>query len=393
MGKKSVRNRIFKSNTLMVVTVLALFLCINTFVLKAHTPGRERYENTITGDKAAGMEGQKKWEYDSDAFLLYFILDGILCIGVLLGVSFIFTDRMAKRILTPLEKLGDGAERIRSGNLAEDIEYSGESEFENVCRAFNEMQHDILAEREQLKKYEKARTDMIAGISHDLRTPLTAIRGTVKGLMDGVAGTPDMQQKFLETAYLRTGEMETLLQQLFFFSTMETGKLPIRFSDIFLNRYLEQYITEKQADMKLSETVFSFEPPEKDMTISADPEQLRRILDNLLENSLKYAEVPALRIGIRAYREKRWAMIQFSDNGAGIPPSVMEHIFEEFYRGDDSRNRKKGNGLGLYIVKYLMEAMNGSVWAENRDGLAVTLSFPLKGVKHIHERDKKDSDC
>lgn len=387
MRKKSVKQRIFRSNTLMVITVLVLFLCINTSVLKIHT------QDENSNEKSYAMEEHDKWEYGSDLFILRFILDGVLCIGILLGVSLIFTNRMTKRILIPLEKLNDGSQRIRSGNLTEDIEYSGECEFENVCHTFNEMQHDMIAEREQLKKYEKARTDMIAGISHDLRTPLTAVRGTVKGLMDGVAATPEMQNKFLEAAYRRTEEMEELLNQLFFFSAMETGKLPIEFTAISLNGYVEKYIHEKQTDTRLSDVKFSVHQSGNDLTISADPQQLQRILNNLLENSLKYAGNPNLHISMTVYREKRQAVLQFADNGAGISPTAIEHIFEEFYRGDYSRNKQKGNGLGLYIVKYLTEAMNGNVCAENRDGLVITLAFPLKGVKHIHERNKKNSDC
>ena len=396
MRRQTVKARIFKSNALMVITVLLIFLCINTFVLKRHLPGKNSYYSSGTENEIGVTdEMTTKWgyEYDSNLFILLFVLDGVICIAALLGVSLIFTNRMTKRILEPLEKLNDGSERVRSGNLTEDIEYSGEVEFENVCHTFNEMQHDILIEREQLQKYEKARTDMIAGISHDLRTPLTAVRGTVKGMMDGVAATPEMQQKFLETAYRRTEEMEVLLKQLFFFSAMETGKLPLQLADFSLNHYVEKYICEKQADIGLSDIHFSVYPSEKDLTISADPEQLQRILDNLLENSLKYAGIPDLHISIKVYREKRRAMLQFSDNGEGVSQAVMEHMFEEFYRGDASRNQQKGNGLGLYIIKYLMEAMNGSVWAENRNGLLITLSFPLKGVTHSYERNKKDSDC
>ena len=94
----------------------------------------------------------------------------------------------------------------------------GDAEFEDVCITFNHMQEHILREQEKNRKYEKARTDMIAGISHDLRTPLTAIRGTIKGLMDGIAATPEMQEKFLQAAYRRTGDMDGLLNQLFYVS-------------------------------------------------------------------------------------------------------------------------------------------------------------------------------
>ena len=169
--------------------------------------------------------------------------------------------------------------------------------------------------------------------------------------------------------------------------------LPIELTEISLNPYMEKYIYEKQTDANLSDVNFSCHLPEKDMIILIDPEQLKRILDNLLENSLKYAENPDLHISLTVYKERRRAVIQFWDNGMGVSQTVLEHMFDEFYRGDDSRNQQKGNGLGLYVVKYLTEAMNGSVWAENRNGLLIMLSFPLKGVTHSYERNKKDSDC
>jgi len=127
-------------------------------------------------------------------------------------VSQTFTRKLAGHIIEPLNVLSDGAERIRNHDLTQDIAYSGDMEFENVCRSFQEMQKAIL-EGKKNRKYEKARTDMIAGISHDLRTPLTAVRGTIKALLDGVASTPERQRKFLETVYRRTGDMEILLLQ------------------------------------------------------------------------------------------------------------------------------------------------------------------------------------
>ena len=110
--------------------------------------------------------------------------------------------------MEPLDALSAGAKRIKNNDLGQNIIYVGEQEFEEVCETFNEMQQHILQEQEKNRKYEKARTDMIAGISHDLRTPLTAIRGTIKGLMDGVAATPELQNKFLQATYRRSGDMD-----------------------------------------------------------------------------------------------------------------------------------------------------------------------------------------
>ena len=160
-------------------------------------------------------------------FILLFLTDGFLCIAGLLLVSQLFTKNLVDHIMEPLDALSEGATRIRENDLTQDIEYSGEIEFENVCNTFNEMRRSILAGQEKNQKYEKARTDMIAGISHDLRTPLTAIRGTLKGLMDGVVSAPEHQKRFLETAYRRTGDMDVLLNQLFYLSKLEKEKIPI----------------------------------------------------------------------------------------------------------------------------------------------------------------------
>ena len=378
MKKRSIKRQIFLSNTLMVVSILAIFLFVNTVVVRSLTLVGEHYTDTFIEEADDFRHDGRQGRYDDDDFLLWFVVDGVVSIAVLLGVSTIFTNRMTRQILVPLNKLSDASERIRHGNLSEDIVYSGIQEFEDVCCAFNEMQHDILVEQERNRKYEKARTDMIAGISHDLRTPLTAIRGTVKGLRDGVASSPDMREKFLETAYRRTEEMDVLLSQLFFFSSMETGKLPIIPMPVLLNSYAVQYVSDKRCDPKYADVEFAVEQMDAQLTVSADPEQLRRILDNLLENSMKYANANPLRITLAVCMKDDHAQLRFSDNGIGVPNSTLEHIFEEFYRGDDSRNRENGNGLGLYIVKYLTEAMKGTVSAESANGLSVILSFPIE---------------
>ena len=244
-------------------------------------------------------------------------MDGILCVLALIVVSRIFTQKLTGDVMKPLHALTDGANRIRENNLMETINYSGAREFEMVCDTFNDMQQHILSEQEKNQKYEKARTDMIAGISHDLRTPLTAVRGTIKGLLDGIASTPQQQERFLQTAYRRTGDMDVLLNQLY------------------------------------------------------------RIFDNLIENSRKYAQADPLRIKIELCNCQNGVMVTVSDNGVGVPDDKLPYIFDEFYRADESRNKKEGNGLGLYIVKHLIEAMGGSVRAESKNGLTVLLELPL----------------
>ena len=380
MGKRTVRRRIFLSNALMVLVTLAIFLVINVGVIKIYAEYveeelRTSAEKIVNEDELHDLV--EDFTIHKNEFILLFLADGVLCIAVLVIMSQIFTGNLVKHIMEPLDELAAGAKRIRENDLTEDINYSGDIEFENVCDTFNKMQKHILREQEKNRKYEKARTDMIAGISHDLRTPLTAIRGTIKGLMDGIASTPEKQDRFLETAYRRTGEMDLLLNQLFYLSKIETGNMPITLRKIEISSFIKNYVQAKQGLMETGKEELVEETKEITAEVAVDPEQLQRIFDNLLENSRKYGEKVPLKMKIGLIKTPGGILIRFSDNGVGVPENKLPHVFDEFYRVDESRNKKEGNGLGLYIVKYLIEAMGGTVWAENEDGFVVSMELPL----------------
>lgn len=378
MGKKTVKRRIFLSNALMVLVTLAIFLIINAVVVKVYFESMEHELKAFIGDVVDEDDLENVFEeltIHRDEFILLFFMDGILCIAVLFMVSQIFTKRLVNHIMKPLNALSDGAERIRNQDLTQDVIYSGDIEFENVCHSFNEMREAVLEEQEKNQKYEKARTDMIAGISHDLRTPLTAIRGTVKALLDGVASTPERQKKFLETAYRRTGDMDILLKQLFYMSKLETGNMPLDIIAIEISGFIKNYVKGKQELLENEQTEIIVDTNRITGYVSADAKQLHRIFDNLLENSIKYGGVTPLKVKITLERTENGFSICFSDNGVGVAEEKLPFIFDEFYRVDESRNKKDGNGLGLYIVKYLMEAMGGSVRAENAGGLAIYMGI------------------
>lgn len=390
MEKGTVKRRIFLSNALMVVVTLAILLTINLFVIKAYAEMiEEEFRTSVEGvmDEDGLDDLLEEWTVHRNEFLLLFGADGILCIVVLVVTSQIFTKNLTNHIMEPLDALTEGAQRIQENDLTRDISYTGDREFESVCDAFNDMRRSILEEQEKNRRYEKARTDMIAGISHDLRTPLTAMKGTMKGLMDGVASTPEQQKKFLQAAYRRTGDMDMLLSQLLYLSRMETGNLPISMQTIEIASFVTSYVAGKREMMESGQEEISVDTQGITAEVSIDPEQFQRILDNLLENSRKYGETSPLRIEILLKKTVRGLSVCFRDNGVGVPEEKLPFIFEEFYRGDESRNKKEGNGLGLYIVKYLMEAMGGGVRAENENGLAVYLELPVSPEKNFNPAD------
>lgn len=378
MGKQTVKRRIFLSNALMVLVTLIILLLINGGVIKVYSESIElELEQSMGGmvDKDGLEDMLEGFTVRRNEFILLFFADGTLCITVLVVISQIFTKNLVNHIMEPLDALADGARRIRNRDLTHNIAYSGEIEFENACHTFNSMRKAILAEQEKNRKYEKARTDMIAGISHDLRTPLTAIRGMLKALLDGVASTPERQKRFLETAYRRTGDMDVLLNQLFYLSKLETGNMPLDFTVIEISDFIKSYVRGKRELLENEQIEIEADTKEVTGRASVDPEQLQRIFDNLLENSRKYSGVSSLKIMITLTKKEREFDICFSDNGKGVAEEKMPFIFDEFYRGDESRNKKEGNGLGLYIVKYLIELMGGRVRAENAGGLAIHMEL------------------
>ena len=309
--------------------------------------------------------------------LMLLLIDGIFCIVALLLISQIFTKRLIEHITKPLDALSKGAKRMKEGNFSEPVKYKGDIEFEYVCEAFNEMQEHITEANAKKESYEKMRVEMVAGISHDLRTPLTAISGTIKGLKDGVAATPELREKFLDTAYRRTIEMDQLLERLFYFSKLETGNMPLFFEKTEWSEYLEAYVKRYELLIENESIKIKIKDVKKGLFSNVDREQMNRILDNILENSKKYAETDKLEITISLFEEHAYVVLEIADNGCGVSEDKLPHIFEQFFRGDESRNIKEGNGLGLYIVKYLVNAMGGLVDAENRSGLTIRIRLPI----------------
>lgn len=311
-------------------------------------------------------------------FLCVLVLAGIAAIAVILLLASFFTRKMNRLVMEPVELLVAGAERIRDGNLNEEIRYEGEAEFEHVCRTFNAMQHTILEDQRQREKNEKVRTDMVTGISHDLRTPLTSIRGYIKGVLDGVADTDEKKALYLQTAYESTEDMNALLQKLFDFSRMESGQMPFHMVHADLAEFTSAWTAQKEV-LKSRQIHLSFMQEKEVMPeVPMDVDQVPRIFDNLLENSVKYAGVSPLEIRIQVFEqtgEKPGVIVEWKDNGHGVPEEKLPQIFERFYRCDESRS-EKGGGIGLYVVKYIMERHGGSAKAENDGGLKIQLFFP-----------------
>ncbi len=326
-----------------------------------------------------------------EMFIIVFIVAGIIIIAGLLLCCQMFTKFMIKRIMHPVDELNKAAMRIKDGNLNEPITYAEKDEFEEVCNTFNDMQQNLKDGIEKNARYEKARTEMVSGISHDLRTPLTSVKGFIKGMMDGVANTPEKKEQYLKISYQKACDMEVLLQKLFFFSKLETGNMPIFMKKTELGGWIENYAKQKQLEGMEKDYEIQVSKSDEACYVMVDNEQLNRVMDNLLENSLKYANVKPLKITIMVNKSEGNIHLFFADNGRGIEEEKLSHVFEQFYRGDESRNSKNdGSGLGLYVCKYLVEQQDGDVCAYNKDGFVVEITLPEVESEEEVETDDED---
>ena len=365
------KRKIFVSNTMMVFCCLFgqfllsnILLHIGAYVLE-HT-------NYFFGQVRTPKE----------IFLISFALMGFSTIFVILLFSQIYTRHTTKKIIEPIEVLIQAAKRIEDGDLSTPIEYKGIAEFETVCHSFNAMQQSLSAEKERNKAYEKARTDMISGISHDLRTPLTSVKGFLKGLRDGVANTQEKREQYLTIAYAKACEIDSLLQRLFLFSKIETGNMPFYKVSTDLVPFLSHFLSDCQEDLELKGGKITFRASNTPHFAMIDTEQMKRVIYNLIDNSIKYSQTDSLQISITLTNENQREIITFCDNGVGVPEDKIPHLFEQFYRCDESRSNQnvQGNGLGLYTAKFIVDAHDGTIDICNDHGLKTIISLPGEAI-------------
>ncbi|WP_303871749.1 cell wall metabolism sensor histidine kinase WalK [Acetobacterium wieringae] len=321
--------------------------------------------------------------------------DVLIGLGLLMFLLFIVIIILTNRFLIefvfnhitgPLDILVYGVHQIRDGQLDYRIEYTGEDEFSAICSDFNEMAQRLLDSVNGKQKDEANRKELIAGISHDLRTPLTSIKAYVEGIEKGVASTPVIQKRYLNIIKEKTNDLEHIVNQLFMFSKLDIGEFPFYLECVELSREVTVIVNSVLEEYKRKSLSIKFKNNTKKSTVLIDRIQLRNAIINILENSVKYKNKELAKLEIICWEAGDEVLLSFSDDGPGVPCEALEHLFDVFYRVDPSRcNPSKGSGLGLAISAKILERLGGSMRAENvmNGGLAIIMSFPkeLGGFK------------
>ena len=317
------------------------------------------------------------------------IFDMVIIVILILVVTSLYAALDCYRgVITPLNQLKKATQNIRDGNLDFTVEGNGVKEVNDLCEDFEEMRIRLKESAEEKLESDRDNKELISNISHDLKTPITAVKGYVEGIMDGVADTPEKMDRYIRTIYNKANEMDRLINELTFYSKIGTNKIPYTFAKIHVADYFEDCVEELSLELeakKVELTYFNY--LEEDEVIIADAEQLKRVINNIVSNSIKYMDKPRKVINIRLRDAGDFIQVEIEDNGKGIGQKDLPRIFDRFYRTDASRNSTRGgSGIGLSIVRKILEDHGGKVWASSKEGVGTVMYFVLRKYQEVPKR-------
>ncbi len=303
-----------------------------------------------------------------------FLILLIIIILVFISTNSFLTYMVLRSITRPINYLQKAAIKIKKGDLDTITEYKNTDEFSEVFNTFNEMRIRLKESIDTQIKSEENRKELVSNISHDLRTPMTIIKGYVEGIRDGVANSPEKLRRYLQIIYSKTLIMDNLIDELFLFSKLDLNKINFNIVEIELVHTLkifsEEFSLERDVHVNFKDGGYT------SLKVLSDKVHLNRIITNLMENAVKYRGERPLEINVLFEVSDSTVTVEIADNGMGMDEEVLSHMFERFYRGESSRNQS-GSGLGLAIVKGILKGLNGNIWAKSEIGKGSSIFFTL----------------
>ena len=355
----------------------------------------------VNSDSNSQMESGRVFvatfaDHDIPAFRSFIILFISCAILILFLTAMLITLGFSKSFIKPLHEVQKASRKVRDGDYDYELIIK-DKEFQPLCEDFNQMRLR-LKESEKIKaEADRENQELISNIGHDLKTPLTAIKGYVEGLQDNIADTPEQRDRYLTTIYNKTNDMQRLIDELCFYSRIDTNRVIYHFVPIPIADFFRDFADETELDLTSRGMKLEFSCEVEDsVLVKADTEQLRRVLDNIVGNSVKYMDKPEGEgtVGIHLWADEKTVYAEMKDNGPGISEEALPYIFDRFYRADAARSQNQaGSGIGLSIVQKIVEDHGGSVYATSKLGEGTTITVEMAIYKEEEEnKDEEDFD-
>lgn len=294
---------------------------------------------------------------------------------------------LSKDIIKPLKVLESGVRKISEGDLDFKLEAHTGNEIGKIIHAFDKMRSELKKSIEKQLQYEENRKELISSISHDLKTPITSIKGYVQGIMDGVADDEEKLNKYLTVIQNKSQDMDRLIDELFMFSKLDLDRLSFNLNTVDLKRYMDDCIEELVLEYKQQGIHIDFQyEVNESVLVQIDQQMIKRVIMNIVQNAVKFMNKTEKNLMIHVTEENKALKLCIIDNGTGISPEKLPYIFDKFYRGDEARNSLQGgSGLGLAIAKQIIEKHGGDIYAQSKLGKGTTICFTLR--KHEVEME------
>ena len=361
--KTTLRGLYLRTGILMLVLSLVIGLVLAAVMLALFAAGNPQGQSFVQS-----MTKLVHREFAGRAILPYFTIGVVLLCLAVAGLCFVLTSRVTGRLSATLKELRRAADDLREGDLDHEILSCRERELDELAQSLEGVRQRLKAASLAEAAAQEERGLLMANLSHDLRTPVTAIKGYVEGIRDGVANTPEKRDHYLEVVYAKTLVLEGLVGNMTDFSEYELGRMQYHFERVELSAFLADLIPEYQADVRGREMAFVAKPLASPATVTADRGKLKRVLDNLVSNAVKYGR-PGGTVVLAAEGYRQGVILSVSDDGRGIPEEALAHVFDSFFRADAARSSSvPGSGLGLAICKSIAESHHGKLWLTSREG-------------------------
>jgi len=307
----------------------------------------------------------------------------IALLVVLVLTNGVLTYFISRGIIRPLRSLQRAAGEIKEGNLAYAVRPEKRDEIGELAIAFEEMRQRLKLSVDRQLQYEENRKMLISNISHDLKTPVTSIKGYVEGIMDGVTDSPEMMDRYVKTIYAKAVQMDRLIDELSLFSKLDMGRLPFHYETIDLVAFVQDCVDEQLMDVEKQGMALEWSvelgPESLPAHVTADRDKLKRVFTNIIENAVKYMDKENGWIRLRVREASDAYAVDIEDNGQGISAEALPYIFDRFYRADPARNPNTGgSGLGLAIAQHIIEEHHGTITAASELGAGTRITVTLR---------------
>lgn len=319
-------------------------------------------------------------EYDNASQLLlgsYILRLGLRSISISLAAALVLSFIIVGFTTRNFRKITAVIRNFKNGDLTTRVNIKSKSELGEFAESFNEMADTIVQNIDEIKKMDSLRRELIANVSHDLRTPISIIHGYLETALikaDSLSG--EEKSKYLETALDNTKRLQSLVEELFELSKLESKQISPKLENFALAELIQDIQQKNALEIKSKEIELTIDTPHQQSMINADIAMMEKVFQNLLDNSLKFTPAGG-QINIKLINNDKSILVKFSDTGCGIDKDDLPHIFERYHKSKRVVSNQKGTGLGLAIVKKILELHGINISVESEKDKGTTFYFEI----------------